>query len=697
MAENGKSRQVKAEVHWGRDPAAILRIDQRVVHQYWPLIAPYFRNVLLPPQRRAEADIVAWSWREDGEKAPTGKELRALRQRLAEDQADFLDYARDGKGAGGNARGQASIGQIASAMDGWVARVVAMPDQQFSTFVAATDAGLRLHSWGVATAAVPSYPDAPAREAHEPATAGAQAQEPSGRTRRWIVLALLLFLLAGGGWTGWRWWSHREVSAPRNAEAAYSGPRVATAAAPAGASAQPSAPAIRSREAERTSSDTRRPTSPKTATEYPEAERARVDAIVKDKPPLEEKVFAPSQSSLAPAALAPGTASGAMPATTTGVGAMPAAIAAHGGDGSTSSVEQAAPAGVSGTQGAIAAGNAPAAPVQTEVGVPITPPPPPPPVGPKTSSHLSEKENESAMEKHPTKSPGADDKRESPGFARNDRSDTSAPGDSAPKESEDHKPPPSEMNAKHEAIPSVAFATDSTAPRSKPEVPSVGWTSVEVEASAWRVRLLGDAILPTQPVRAGTANTLAAERAKALAERRAQLPAVFANLRARWGFMVGVAGHSLLWREVSGAALHENELSGQRAELEWWEGKPVSAGEHEAVDELGHIWARLKIDADGDCFLHLAEGVDGWYCRSVDGDTRALAWRRSDQRPLPPAWRGTTDEQSARLIIPLGATGGSTAESAALVDEASGWALVSRVTLARDATTPASASPADRP
>ena len=168
MKSPDHARLATVEVYWGKDPGQILWIGNRMVHQFWPLLGPYFRDILLTPRRRTEEEIVAWMWREPADSKPaTGAELAALRKRLTGVLRGFVENARDDPGGDGGAAGlrsQASIAQLASAMETSIARLIAKSDAEFAKFVARTESGLRLHSWGVTTAATPSYPESRERE-----------------------------------------------------------------------------------------------------------------------------------------------------------------------------------------------------------------------------------------------------------------------------------------------------------------------------------------------------------------------------------------------------------------------------------------------------------------------------------------------------------------------------------------------------
>ena len=227
MRSARNSRTATAEVHWGRDPKSILWIGNSVVYQYWPVLSPYFRDILLAPQRRTEDEIVAWTWREETEqRTPTGAEFAALRKRLKSDQHALAENARDRATAGrqtAERKNPANIAQLASAMDGLVARLLAMPDAELATFIACTESGLRLHSWGGAPAAVPFFPESrkretgPGTEDFGGAAPGPKTGSPPSRRRRMAMAWFAALALGGAGWSGWQWRTAADRTGARTA------------------------------------------------------------------------------------------------------------------------------------------------------------------------------------------------------------------------------------------------------------------------------------------------------------------------------------------------------------------------------------------------------------------------------------------------------------------------------------------------
>ncbi len=196
MKAAGSRRRAVAEVGWAGDPARIVWVAGRGLHHYWPLLSAYFREALLPPHRRADADSVVWTWDEaEGAKPATASELAALRRRLAEEQRWFAEnLARGLPGSGDCGPVQAGIDQLGAAMAETTGRLAAMPDDAFAGFVCRTEHGLRLHSWSARTPACPTYPDT----VTAPAAASAAGPRPqpvrrgAGRKKAWFALGGIL-------------------------------------------------------------------------------------------------------------------------------------------------------------------------------------------------------------------------------------------------------------------------------------------------------------------------------------------------------------------------------------------------------------------------------------------------------------------------------------------------------------------------
>jgi len=159
---DGGSRRAVAEIRFGEDRVGITKVSGRSIHQYWTLLAPHFRDVLLAPQRRSDDGGVAWTWREAADKKPlTAAELAGVRKRLERAKESFeenpvsplMGDARSGT------RSQALIDQVAVKVKAMAESLIAKSDAVLGDFVCRTETGLMIHSWGVASAAPVVYPD----------------------------------------------------------------------------------------------------------------------------------------------------------------------------------------------------------------------------------------------------------------------------------------------------------------------------------------------------------------------------------------------------------------------------------------------------------------------------------------------------------------------------------------------------------
>lgn len=211
---NDKTPLTTVEIRWGEKRDAILWVGNRAVHQYWALLGPYFRDVLLAPQRHPECESVAWTWRADVNQRPPGAgELAALRKRLASTMRAFSENAHEGAmGARGDAgpANQANIVQLAAVMETWVAGLLSKADAELAPYVARTESGLRLHSWGAPAAAVPSSPVSGQSGADGASSVGRGPAPQRRRRRRLLGAGFAVLVLGALGWGGWVWSASRE-------------------------------------------------------------------------------------------------------------------------------------------------------------------------------------------------------------------------------------------------------------------------------------------------------------------------------------------------------------------------------------------------------------------------------------------------------------------------------------------------------
>lgn len=714
MKDAAATRQTMAELNWGRNPSALLWIGNRAVHQYWALLAPYFRDVLLVPQRRAEDQIIAWSWRENGEsRQPTGTELAALRKRLAGDLQAFADNAQDGADdarTGGNAKNQPGIAQIAAAMEGWVSRLLTMPDAEFVGFVACTEAGLRLHSWGLTTAAVPFYPDdrkstaeSAAENPDDPSVEAETAAAPVARGWQkigWVFLAGIL--LAGGLWAGRRAWLSAG-DARQTADAAgtrreaggfnLSKQRQASGGADNSSGGSGSAHAIEKRttvgsgavggSSAGVGSDATT-ASVKTSRKPEETENAAQGSAASSAGgPGEsqgngQRLFVgAAEATFASDSTAGGaTASARHGVATGGVSAAPSE------GGAATAVSTAIPANLPETS---PGGASKLPPLQTATsGASSAPTGVGEHVSAVAEDALAPHQKSAAAPERVTEETQVDAKTAHTAINATIGDGEGAVLSRAPERTDEASEAEQvrETERANAAGNGSLPASQETADRSVASVDTRWARIVRVQAGEWRVRLLGESILPTQPMRAGAVNTLEVMGAQALAERRAQLPAAFAEIRGWRGFAVESEASPLRWRVATGAETVFTRVKGKRAEISWPEGESPAPGIYEAVDERGRTIARLEVGDDRVPVMALASGSRGWFRLELDGEVTTFAGRRLTEEAMPPGWLWTTDAHGAHLEIPLTTPSGTTeVETVALLDQKTGWAVVSPITL----------------
>jgi hypothetical protein len=756
MSATESTRLAAAEVNWGRDPRAVLWVGNRAVHQYWALLAPYFRDVMLVPQRRSEDEITAWSWHESQEgRTPTGAELAALRKRLTNDLRAFTDNASDqatSEAGVGKTTNQTSIAQLAAAMEGWGLRLVGMSDSDLARFVACTESGLRLHSWGLTTAAVPFYPDERKAEKKGIAAApgereaAAEATRPAKKRRlrrRWILLLILLMGTGVGGTAIHRGWlamdsaDQREESVDTDARwreaGRFSLSKLWTRLVQATTGSRERGPGDGSVKTDPVSDRGSR-TTDRGAGGRGEASVAK-DTERRSTPGTEGNsasgLVAPASGLPGQARGLPAASSAATPSTPSGAGAGVGSSAGAAGTGG-------------GSDGADGEGASPASSVAATAGnsqqqnnhVPGAPrtslSPTDPASGLEGSSDQSESEPK-ASESLPDRREHTDPEGESdeatarskdgratagePAKGRDDAegpdlpalrenptadgqvdvaqsrhrpadktSDTTESSDDDGEESDSG----SDKSARDDALPgkpvqAVFFESHAANPEA---ITEMEWDRVvAVNESRWQVRLLGESILPTQPMRVGTTETIESLRTKAWKEREATLPAAFANIRGRRGYGVERAGADLRWRMPSAGKSGVTRTSAGRAEISWTEEDSVPSGIHEVVDERDRLVARVEIDGAGSMLVSLAEGVQGSLWFQIDGDVASFIGRRFSETTMPAGWRWSAYGNGVRLEVPLPARAGTNAgEMVALLDPVSGWAIVKRIRLGATAT-----------
>ncbi len=224
-----------------------------------------------------------------------------------------------------------------------------------------------------------------------------------------------------------------------------------------------------------------------------------------------------------------------------------------------------------------------------------------------------------------------------------------------------------------------------------------------VRATAWKPRQLHDLILATRPVPIADEEASAPLREKLRQEQIARIPPSFRPPVSASGFAVEFpADKSGLnappeWHAATGLAPVGVTVQGNRAEVAWPGTAPSHAIEYVLRYPDGREIARVHTDEAGAPSLEIAATGRAWYwvglVRSPADETattsplkaRRLDWQLLSGASLPESWRQSDHwlgSQGHRLDLPLnGNAADERPYSLALVDQLTGWAVVSEIRL----------------
>lgn len=823
MSNPNGTRRAIAEIRWDRDPQAVVWVGNRPVHSCWPLISAYFRDVLLPPHRRAEEESVTWTWAEPANPlALTRSELVSVRRQLENAIQLFQDNVS--RESGGNLH-PVDPEQLGAALRAWVLQVVARPDAEFARYLCRTDQGLRLHSWGAAKASEVRFSDAKGLElaghvlvggmpalhdvlletsdgemlAETPtdslgafrfpkltpgkyrlrarskrgtfpphglvvvlnqasvndlvlADDGPAAAPARGRrstrsgSRRTLSIAALIAIVGGGG--AWLVFDRKvnsntpTVVGQRDIAPGFTSAPSPTADARATAKArEPSTPLVSPLEKtvgpvtskSPTLSTTPAATLPVQDHVTPRLGNRREDSLpgIAADGPTRDAVAIAFPSGGASAHLNPSGSAAVSPASTSG---LAVSTPSAGATIPPVSAQVSAPAlGTSsaGTGAAIAptgagGGVPPAAKSQPALADGPSKHPADPAVATRDAASLA---GTVTARLDPSATPGpsaaataatslADATRGSSNMDAG-KAAGSAAGSVAPTASDsarrDSQSETSASSVSSVPIPSSSAADDSSL---KPmvnasplafRVSSARLTrTVRVRLSPWRVRLMEDSILPTQPLRAGQVEPVAALRQQILAEQKAKLPSTLTQSEVLSGLRVqippGDLTEGLAWRDEQGGVLAGSRVEKGLAEITWAAANAPVDRPVRLRSRNGVVLAEARYEPQTrELVVRTAEEAQAWLrwvVRAVPGDvsrspagsaadgTGRFAWRTGTGNPAPAGWQATdaTDATADhRVDLPLGSVLGAVAvQSCALFDRVSGWALVTEIRQAAD-------------
>ncbi len=231
--------------------------------------------------------------------------------------------------------------------------------------------------------------------------------------------------------------------------------------------------------------------------------------------------------------------------------------------------------------------------------------------------------------------------------------------------------------------------------------------TVRVRVAPWRTRVLGDTILPTAPVRVGEREPIAAVRRRALVEQEERLPLTFRTADTRTGVTIELPAtepaEALSWTGPDGATPLEARVGASEAEVTWvTENAPVERV-YRLLRRDRTVVVEVRVEPRSHDFtVRTLEGMRAWLRLAVQVTVAELersattspaaspryAWRAASGAPRPIAWREseTAAEPTRQEIrIALGNAPGAVAlQGCALLDQETGWALLTDVRQAAD-------------
>ena len=735
MNAPGRVRR-RATVRWAGDPGAVAWAGAKALPQAWPVLAAHFRDVLLAPRRQDDDAGVEWVWTEAPERAEaTAADCAALRRRLTAGVELFEEWAEaDAERADARAKAgggeRAEVGRAAAA---WVRTWNGKTDTEARRWIARTEHGWRLHSWGAAAPADVEELGAKAGKATaadedagalgttsgrgEDAEGGATggSRESAGKRRRaWLPAAVAggLGVVAAGAWAGWP--GRVEESAAERREFGREG-------------AAERRPEVR---------DGQEGTEVRHAARLPGAEREgggrsaggeRARSAREIRPGGEPR----ARDGLPPAVTGlPGENRGTPNdgPTAAGVEASAAGIASGNGGGRGGAGSGAATPGAAGGQGVAAADGAGAGTAAraaaTLTAAPVTrkaevardraqgarPEANRRPAsvaaadvangetGPRVREPEREAENSGGVregvatvasplpdpvvaerrfraDRRPVETkPAAEEvaeRRREAGFVAEQATTRAATRDGEGPEPDAQPAPGSEAARGRQVGSDAGFAVTRL-----------------VRPIRWEVRLLDDAIVPTVPRLAGEVDDAERLRAQVWAERRGRRPSgldgVAMRQGVRWVAERGDGARAWTGRAVGGGI--GITVDGAHAEAAWRDWPKRGEG---WTTERGAGRADGGVEADGTMWWRATDGVRAWrwvelaLAGAPEGTQRRWRWQLPGGDDLPAGWTATIEADGrARLEWPLEAD----AVATALAERASGWALVISPVGGREAT-----------
>ncbi len=756
MSNPKGTRRAIAEISWERDPSAVVWVGDRPVYSSWPLISAYFRDLLLPPHRHAADVSVTWGWHEPiNPKALTASEIQSVRRRLESETQLFIEKASRGRPreASGTPN-DVDPERLSAVLREWVKQVVARSDIEFATYLCRTDQGLRLHSWGAAKAAAVRFSDAKALELAGHVLVGGMpalhdvlletgdgemlAETPTdtlgsfrfpnlapgkyrlrarskrgtfppngvvvvlnqtsvvdavladdgpvatptrgrratrqGNRRKLIIATVTTLILGAGAWVTF----DRNKSLDTLVTVAKGG-----SAAGVSAGRSPTDGAVAPAKAPTSSVISNQPTKivpdPAPSLAPPPAVRMSATPVTElQTTPLPVQKSTPVESTNPVATAVASSAQSAVGSIPTSAESKPQVAAGPGSEPAIATVST-----------GDAVNRVIAATTRTE---PLAKPDD---STAAATSTLPATASPSVSEVDGTQAATAVGLLDAVPVVATPRD--VRPADSAPLQPARNA---SESNANSQVASVAAPALRMSSARLT--------RTVRVRLAPWRVRLMEDSILPTQPLRAGQAEPVATLRQQILAEQKAKLPATLTQSEVLSGLRVQIAPgdltDGLAWRDEQGVVIMGSRVENGQAEITWAAADAPVDQPVRLSGRNGLVLAEARYEPQTrELVVRTSEATQAWLrwiIRAVPGDASKVpvgeaagakarfAWRTGAGDPVPTGWHASDAIDAAvdhRVDLPLGSVFGSVAaQSCALLDHASGWALVTEIRQAAD-------------
>jgi hypothetical protein len=207
-------------------------------------------------------------------------------------------------------------------------------------------------------------------------------------------------------------------------------------------------------------------------------------------------------------------------------------------------------------------------------------------------------------------------------------------------------------------------------------------------AGTWKIRLLVDPILPTDPTSDPSPAAVEALRKRMIADQLSAMPSTFRALQASRGYAVQLplndTRSTSSWKLPPGTHGEvKTSMAPGRAELSWVGHSFPSPGIYELMTGQGQPRFRLEVLRNNAATVSRTAGVHASYWLEVAvagaeaGSAGRFSWQRASGGSIPSSWKGS---RINGIDIPLSDSVGTEINSdLALFDSVTGWAATAQL------------------